>query len=256
MQFIYVLPGWEGSLHDGRVLRDAISRPQGLRVPRGNYYLVDVGYCNANGFLVPYRGQPYHLQEFDGDQEYFNMKHSKARNVKSVLEEEDEYDNNDEDKENEAENGEVEYVTNISPSDEWLAFRNNICILKIMVFMVQMVTGTCDRGRGKNKQYWNEDEVEVLVDVLQELTGDSLWKVDGGFKNNYMVEYNSLSDVLMQSGCQWDDVENKVNCEKMIGISVGDALNEDEVFMVPSTQNPPVVPSTSHTKKYKKSPPT
>ncbi|GKE37597.1 hypothetical protein Tco_1461002 [Tanacetum coccineum] len=77
-----------------------------------------------------------------------------------------------------------------------------------------MVTGTCDRGRGKNKQYWNEDEVEVLVDVLQELTGDPLWKVDGGFMNNYMVEYNSLSDVLMQSGCQWDDVENKVNSEK------------------------------------------
>ncbi|GJY92917.1 ALP1-like protein [Tanacetum coccineum] len=35
MQFIYVLPGWEGSAHDGRVLRDAISRPQGLRVPNG-----------------------------------------------------------------------------------------------------------------------------------------------------------------------------------------------------------------------------
>ena len=33
MQFIYVLPGWEGSAHDGRVLRDAISRSQGLRVP-------------------------------------------------------------------------------------------------------------------------------------------------------------------------------------------------------------------------------
>ncbi|GJY89700.1 hypothetical protein Tco_0504896 [Tanacetum coccineum] len=44
----------------------------------------------------------------------------------SVLEEEDEYDNNDEDEENEAENGEVEYVTNISPSEEWLAFRNNM----------------------------------------------------------------------------------------------------------------------------------
>lgn len=33
MQFIYILPGWEGSAHDGRVLRDAISRPNGLRVP-------------------------------------------------------------------------------------------------------------------------------------------------------------------------------------------------------------------------------
>ncbi|ONM62986.1 hypothetical protein ZEAMMB73_Zm00001d000186 [Zea mays] len=50
MQFIYVLPGWEGSAHDGRVLRDAISRPDGLRVPQGCYYLVDAGYTNANGY--------------------------------------------------------------------------------------------------------------------------------------------------------------------------------------------------------------
>lgn len=37
MQFIYILPGWEGSAHDGRVLRDAISRPNGLRVPQGEF---------------------------------------------------------------------------------------------------------------------------------------------------------------------------------------------------------------------------
>lgn len=37
MEFIYVLPGWEGSAHDGRVLRDAISRPNGLKVQKGNY---------------------------------------------------------------------------------------------------------------------------------------------------------------------------------------------------------------------------
>ncbi|MFQ6641605.1 hypothetical protein Gotur_014814, partial [Gossypium turneri] len=33
MQFVYVLPGWEGSVADGRVLRDAISRRHGLNVP-------------------------------------------------------------------------------------------------------------------------------------------------------------------------------------------------------------------------------
>lgn len=37
MQFIYVLAGWEGSAHDGRVLRDAISRPYGLKVSQGKY---------------------------------------------------------------------------------------------------------------------------------------------------------------------------------------------------------------------------
>ncbi|KAL0402461.1 UNVERIFIED_CONTAM: hypothetical protein Slati_4276000 [Sesamum latifolium] len=36
MHFIYVLAGWEGSATDGRVLRDAISRPNGLKIPRGN----------------------------------------------------------------------------------------------------------------------------------------------------------------------------------------------------------------------------
>lgn len=36
MQFIYILPGWEGSAADGRVLRDALSRRRGLKVPKGN----------------------------------------------------------------------------------------------------------------------------------------------------------------------------------------------------------------------------
>ncbi|XVF56316.1 hypothetical protein PTKIN_Ptkin06aG0109000 [Pterospermum kingtungense] len=86
MQFIYVLPGWEGSAADGRVLRDAIGRPNGLRIPQGCYYLCDAGYTNGEGFLAPYRGQRYHLNEWRHGhqprtpQEYFNMKHSQARN--------------------------------------------------------------------------------------------------------------------------------------------------------------------------------
>ncbi|KAL0438835.1 UNVERIFIED_CONTAM: hypothetical protein Slati_2366500 [Sesamum latifolium] len=34
MRFIYVLAGWEGSAADGRVLRDAFTRPNGLKIPR------------------------------------------------------------------------------------------------------------------------------------------------------------------------------------------------------------------------------
>ncbi|KAH6771362.1 hypothetical protein C2S52_016165 [Perilla frutescens var. hirtella] len=88
MNYVYVLTGWEGSAVDSRVLRHAITRPNGLKVPTGNYYLCDGGYTNANGFLAPYRGVRYHLQEWDGassgpinPQEYFNLKHAKARNV-------------------------------------------------------------------------------------------------------------------------------------------------------------------------------
>ena len=37
MQFIYVLLGCEGSTTDSRILRDAISRPNGLKVPQGKF---------------------------------------------------------------------------------------------------------------------------------------------------------------------------------------------------------------------------
>ncbi|WVZ65428.1 hypothetical protein U9M48_014793 [Paspalum notatum var. saurae] len=85
MQFIYTLPGWEGSAADGKVLRDALSRQNGVVVPRGCYYLVDAGYKNCEGFLAPYRGQRYHLQDWKNSpikkEELFNMKHASARNV-------------------------------------------------------------------------------------------------------------------------------------------------------------------------------
>ncbi|KAL0462118.1 UNVERIFIED_CONTAM: hypothetical protein Slati_0099400 [Sesamum latifolium] len=64
MQFIYVLPGWEGSAADSRGWEGsaAIHRSHGLRVPSENYYL---SHANADGFLTPYRGVCYHLQEWD-----------------------------------------------------------------------------------------------------------------------------------------------------------------------------------------------
>ncbi|XP_050365458.1 protein ALP1-like [Argentina anserina] len=86
MRFIYVLPGWEGSASDSRVLRDALSRNHRLVIPNDKYYLVDAGYANGPGFLAPYRGTRYHLKEWSGNcpqnyKELFNLRHSKARNV-------------------------------------------------------------------------------------------------------------------------------------------------------------------------------
>ncbi|MFQ6670488.1 hypothetical protein Gotur_035391 [Gossypium turneri] len=57
MHCVYVIPGWKGSVTNGRVLRDAVSRRHGLKVPHGKGY------------------QPSTLEEF------FNMKHASARNV-------------------------------------------------------------------------------------------------------------------------------------------------------------------------------
>ena len=40
MQFIYILLGWEGSALDSRVLRDVVTKGNGLTMPHGNYVLL------------------------------------------------------------------------------------------------------------------------------------------------------------------------------------------------------------------------
>lgn len=51
------------------------------------FYLVDSGYPNIPGFLSPYRGQRYHLRDYNGQgrlrgkEDLFNYKHSSCRNI-------------------------------------------------------------------------------------------------------------------------------------------------------------------------------
>jgi hypothetical protein len=87
MQFSYVLAGWEGSAHDGTVLRDA-QYNHGFKTPPGKYWLGDAGYSNGETVLVPYRQTRYHLKEQrlagkkpENSKELFNLRHASLRNV-------------------------------------------------------------------------------------------------------------------------------------------------------------------------------
>ncbi|XP_021812810.1 uncharacterized protein LOC110755830 [Prunus avium] len=133
LQFIYVLAGWEGSAHDSRVLKDALSRRNGLKVPNGYYYLVDAGYTNGTGFLAPFRGQRYHLNDWrDGHRpetpnEFFNMKHSSARNV--IERREMALDPIEHQVDNQLVDGTLEtndYIGTVESSDEWSVWRQNL----------------------------------------------------------------------------------------------------------------------------------
>lgn len=84
LKFCYVLAGWEGSAHDSRVLNDALSRRDGLKISEGKYYLGDAGYDIRNGIICPYRSVRYRLNEFDDNpptnaKELFNLRHSSLR---------------------------------------------------------------------------------------------------------------------------------------------------------------------------------
>lgn len=64
--FTYVPAGWEGSAHDSLVLKDALTRLAGLKIPQGKIFMADAGYTARPGMLPPYRGVRYHLNEFAG----------------------------------------------------------------------------------------------------------------------------------------------------------------------------------------------
>ncbi|XP_026395767.1 putative nuclease HARBI1 [Papaver somniferum] len=86
LQFQYVLAGWEGSAHDGRILDSSLTRSDKLIVPEGKYYLGDAGFSLTPSFITPYRGVRYHLKEYGGNRpkdakELFNLRHSSLRNV-------------------------------------------------------------------------------------------------------------------------------------------------------------------------------
>ncbi|GFQ06518.1 putative nuclease harbi1, partial [Phtheirospermum japonicum] len=82
MNYIFLLTGWEGSAAESRVLRDAITRRNCLKIPNGQYYLCDGGYTNGPGLLAPCRGVRYHLNEWRSGaegphnfKELFNLHH-------------------------------------------------------------------------------------------------------------------------------------------------------------------------------------
>ena len=86
MNFLYVLPGWEGSAHDSRVLNSA--KAKGFEALPGRYYVADAGYSNTPITLAPYRGVRYHLREQAqanmrprNAKELFNLRHAALRNV-------------------------------------------------------------------------------------------------------------------------------------------------------------------------------
>ncbi|XP_024026909.1 uncharacterized protein LOC112093173 [Morus notabilis] len=88
MQFTYINTRWEGSVADSRMLTETLRDPENQFVvpPNPKYYVVDFGYSNMQGFLAPFRGQKYHIQQFRNGgqptepQELFNYYYSSLRN--------------------------------------------------------------------------------------------------------------------------------------------------------------------------------
>ncbi|KAL0385654.1 UNVERIFIED_CONTAM: hypothetical protein Sradi_2959700 [Sesamum radiatum] len=187
MKFIYVLTGWEGSAADSRVLRDAINRHNGLKVPTGNYYLCDNGYTNGDGFLTPYRGVRYHLKEWETNQsgpqnhqELYNMSNNSRTEATGYL------------------------------SDFKLSHR---------VWSVREEEGLIAALKDIVKQGWKCDNgfrtgyLGVLEQEMVKLFPSSDIKADPHIQSKIHVwkkTYGSIVSMLTRSGFGWNDATNMV----------------------------------------------
>ena len=112
--------------------------------------------------------------------------------------------------------------------------------------MTEPNTNNTHRGRGMNKHFWTIAEDAILVESLQELNQNTMWKADCGFKNGYLAQletmmeaklpncglkasphiesqvktlkakYCALHELLSQSGFGWNDEHMMLMCEKNV----------------------------------------
>ncbi|PPD70662.1 hypothetical protein GOBAR_DD32456 [Gossypium barbadense] len=205
MQFVYVLPGWEGSVADGRVLRDAISRRHGLKVPHGCYYLVDAGYTNCEGFLAPFRGQRYHLNEWrqgyqpSSPQEFFNMKHASARNV-------------------------IERCFGLLKL-RWGILRSPSFYLIIMSGVPES-NASSQASRG-SKRKWVPEEDAALVSCMVDLHNVGTYNVDTGFKAGYLNKLERMLQTVLSNTMlkAKPNIESRIRLLKREWSIVYDMLN-------------------------------
>uniref|UniRef100_A0A803KUB8 Transposase n=1 Tax=Chenopodium quinoa TaxID=63459 RepID=A0A803KUB8_CHEQI len=224
----------QSSAHDMRVLRNALSRSNGFRVPRGNYYLVDAGYTNCEGFLAPYRGQRYHLKEWTDQQpesaeEFYNMKHARARNViercfgllkgrwkNSCLRSddinEDELNESDDDSESDSDD-EREFITSVATSDHWTNFRNELAQDMFMIGGREMEASQAkgeasNRGRGFG---WDAEKKLLQVDkAVYDEWVKTHKKAKGLFRVPF-IHYETLAEIYAKDKATGDSSESFVD---------------------------------------------
>ncbi|KAL8089906.1 hypothetical protein AgCh_039390 [Apium graveolens] len=82
-----------------------------------------------------------------------------------------------------------EHITTIGASNEWTTFRENLANL---MFSMESRVDTVERGAGKNKRKWTEDEDGTLIESLLELVNNGAYKACNSFKPRHLAFLKSL----------------------------------------------------------------
>ncbi|XP_043687717.1 putative nuclease HARBI1 [Telopea speciosissima] len=84
IRFTYVYAGWKDSANDCHIFEHARRDP----ALKFSHPPEDSGYASQVGYLIPFRGERYHIPDYQGAgrnpktaKEFFNYRHSSFRNV-------------------------------------------------------------------------------------------------------------------------------------------------------------------------------
>ncbi|PPD67499.1 hypothetical protein GOBAR_DD35629 [Gossypium barbadense] len=182
MQFVYVLSSWEGY-----------------------YYLVDAGYTNCEGFLAPFRGQRYHLNEWhqgyqpSSPQEFFNMKHASAHNV-------------------------IERCFGLLKL-RWGILRSP-SFYPIIMSGVPQSHASSQASRG-TKRKWVREEDAALVSCMVDLHNVGTFNADTGFKAGYLNELEKMLEKALPNAMlkAKPNIESRIRLLKREWSIIYDMLN-------------------------------
>nr|GEY13707.1 hypothetical protein [Tanacetum cinerariifolium] len=186
-----------------RVLRDALDRPHGLKVPRPYCYLVDAGYTNGEGFLAPYRGQ---RQEMPVDPFETENEHDEGTGDVGC--------------------GGVGNINSIGTSNEWTAFRDNLAEsiydkptkrissvsrLKTMKqdwqVVYDMLNSTSGFGYDKGKNCVTNDSPGVWESYIKNHPKARKWR------NKELPHYDELCDIFGKDRAQGKRANDAIEME-------------------------------------------
>ncbi|RWR80284.1 putative nuclease HARBI1 [Cinnamomum micranthum f. kanehirae] len=197
LNFQYVLPGWEGSATDARVLQNALARPDPLVIPRGRYYLIDEGYANQSGFLALYRTARYHLADFRrknhvNSREVFNKMHRQARNV-------------------------IERAFGIL-KNSYATKKNNVSNAVIDDEMLTLLQEQIEMGK-KGDRGFKEEAYIVVASAMTKSSNGAYVMTSSSVKNRYKhlkQLYYAMKEMMTASGFGYNPVRKRVVADEAL----------------------------------------
>ncbi|KAK5772255.1 hypothetical protein PVK06_048535 [Gossypium arboreum] len=201
LKFSYVLAGWEGSAHDSRILSDALSRPRGLRIPEGKYYLADAGYGIRNGYITPYRGVRYHLKEFsdqgpENAKKLFNLRHSSLRiTIERVF-------------------GILKKRFRVLDADPFCNFQTQVDIVLACCIIHNHIMGV-DPSDLLNYGLYEELEFDLIIPTLTKFQVQCDAKHVENHLRTVKIQWQIICAIWDESGFGWDDNMKMITCDRV-----------------------------------------